>query len=141
MSQRIKCYPPKDYMIAFLSTRNIHIVEDKANVLHYFGIKFRELKHIVRSEKPDLVIINNPQFECDEEGLQRFNYVIDPVTCDKDIYNNQYVRTNCQKLCELYYRKLGLQRKMNIYYKKIEEKPETKAGEYKQKIFDLMLWK
>lgn len=141
MSQQVKCFPPKDFMIAFLATRNLKIVEDKENVLHYFGDKFRELKGIMKHDRPDLVVIHNPEFVCDEEELQRFNYVIDYVTNDKEIYINKTVKTNNFNLCQLYYRKLGLMRTMDIYYKKPEDKPESKFGIYKKFVLNKMLWK
>ena len=127
-------------MVSFQATRNVILVEDKANVLHYFGTSFRELKRMVRSEKPDLVVINSSDVDIDEEELQFCNYVIDIVTCDKDIYGNQAVNTNNAQLCQLYYRKLGLQRKMNVYYKEQEPVSEHTAGKLWLKFVKFMRW-
>jgi hypothetical protein len=140
MSQNVKCYPPKDFMIAFLATRNVRVVDDKENVLHYFGKSYRELRNIANSDKPDLVIIHNPEFICDEKDLQRFNYVVDYVSNNNEIYTTKTIKTNNFKLCQIYYRKLGLQRNIDIFYKKPEEKPSNKLDSYRKKIFEFMKW-
>ena len=128
-------------MIAFLSTRNIKVVEDKEHVLHYFGDNFRELKNIMRNDNPDLLIIHNPELNYDEEYLQKYNYVVDYVLSDKDIYQNKTVKTNNQGLCQIYYRKLNLQRSMDIFYKPIADAPVNKFDSYVKKLCALMQWK
>jgi len=141
MSQSVKVYPPKDFMIAFLSTRNVKVVEDKEHVLHYFGDSFRDLKNVMRNDKPDLLIIHNPELDYDEDYLQKYNYVIDYVLNDKDIYQNKTVKTNNQELCQLYYRKLNLQRSMDIFYRPAMDLPVNKFNSYVRRLCDLMQWK
>ena len=140
MSQRIRCYPPKDFMVSFLATRNVNIVEDKEQILHYFGSSFRELKSLIKADKPDLVIINSSDLDINEEELQFCNYVIDMVTSDKDIYQNAAVRTNCPSLCQIYYRKLDLQRRMTIFYREIQPTSSSRAGEYLNRFIKFMRW-
>jgi len=141
MSQSIRVYPPKDFFISFLATRGRQIVEDKEQVLHYFGDSERELRQLARRDHPDLVIINNPLFPVDEASLQKINYVIDPVSEDKDIYKTSEVRTNSPKLCQVYYRKLGLQKTMSIFYRPIEEQSSDRHTiRLLYKFFEFMRW-
>jgi len=140
MSQRLRCYPPKDFLIAFLATRNVNVVEDKEQILHYFGSSFKELKSLIKADKPDLVIINSPDLEINEEDLQFCNYVVDPISSDKDLYQNATVKTNNARLCQIYYRKLDLQRRMTIFYREIQPTSSSRAGEYLNRFIKFMRW-
>jgi hypothetical protein len=140
MSERIRCYPPKDFFVAFLATRNVNIVEDKEQILHYFGSSFKELKSLIKADKPDLVVINSTDLEINEEDLQFCNYVVDPVSSDKDIYQNATVRTNNARLCQIYYRKLDLQRRMTIFYREIEPTSSSRASDYLNRFIKFMHW-
>jgi len=128
-------------MVSFLATRNIKLVDEKEDVLHYFGSSYRELKSLVKADKPDLVVIHHPDFYVDEDRIQWFHYVIDPITCDNEIYLSKNIRTNNAKLCQIYYRKLGLMRTMDVFYREPKE-PASNTFEFiKNKVYSFMLWK
>ena len=140
MSQKIIVQPVEDYFIAFLSTRGINVVEEDANVIHYFGDSKRKLKKLVDDHDPDLVIIHNKNsFDKD----YKFPFALDEVTCDKDIYVPRQVITNALDLSRLHYQSLGLERQMYDLMEDIkrERKEKLKRNSSNvKKIFDIMMW-
>ena len=121
--KRIKVYPIQDYYVAFLATRGIKVVEDNEDILHYFGKSRRKLKKM--GEKSGLTIIHTPvKFD---ETKANFNYAIDYVKKDSDIYRNNTIRTNAPDLIKLYYRRLAIQKNISVYEpkEKVEKKPEV----------------
>ena len=131
---RVKVFPHKDFFIAFLATRDINVVDDRPDILHYFGNSFKEIQKLARAEKPDMVVINSP---LDIPSNAGFLYVYDPVSKDQEIYNNKAVKTNALKICKMYYGKLGIQRDINLV-ERVQK--DGYKGDFVRRIFNIMHW-
>ena len=131
---RVKVFPHKDFFIAFLATRDINVVEDRPDIIHYFGNSFKEIQKLAKAEKPDMVVINSP---LDIPSNTGFLYVYDPVSKDQDIYNNKTVKTNALKICKMYYGKLGIQREINMV-ERVQK--DGYKGDLMRRIFNIMHW-
>jgi len=140
MSARILVQPAEDYFIAFLSTRGVHVVAEKADVIHYFGTSKRKLKKLVADNDPDLVMIHNPKAF---DTKYKFPFALDPIQNDRDIYTARTVSTNSLVLSRLHYQSLGLERNMDDLLeeelKKKKEKLQINSSSVK-KVFHAMMW-
>lgn len=140
MNTRILAYPAEDYFVAFLATRGILIANENAEVIHYFGTSKRKIKKLVAEHNPDLVVIHNRQ-AYDEDF--KFPFVLDEVSCEKDIYVPRQITTNADQLAKLHYQSLGLERLVNdltpAKLKAQKEKLQINASPVKQ-IFAAMMW-
>jgi hypothetical protein len=140
MQTKVKVYPPTSFFIAFLGTRNVELVDDKAQVLHYFGNSYRELKSLVKKDSPDLVVVNsNSGFMPKDLTEVNFSFVIDTIESSSDIFKTSSIVTNSFDLCQLYYMQLALTKEVEIVYKKEKTKPIWRIGII-DKLFDIMHW-
>jgi len=140
MTTRILVNPIEDYFVAFLSTRGVHVVSEKADVIHYFGTSKRKLKRLVADNDPDLVMIHNPKAF---DKRYNFPFVLDPIGNDREIYINRTVSTNSLELSRLHYQSLGLERHMDDMLeeqlKRKKEKSQINSSSIK-KVFHAMMW-
>ena len=145
MAKRVKVYPSTDFFLAFLQARGILIVEDEPDVIHYAGTDINELKDLVAQDKPDFVVTHSIQAF---KELPDVPQVFHPVVKMSDFNTVGDVWTNNFELCRIYYRKLGLQTKINLMplTKKIV-KSEAKGYNilkeikiYSQRFKEFMLW-
>jgi hypothetical protein len=138
---KVKVYTPQVYFVAFLMTRGHSIVEDKEEVLHYFGNSLKELNSLVNQDRPDLVIINSKSFKMPKHAEDlKFNFVYDPIACETDIYKQGKIITNCLNLCQLYYSKLGLIKEIDVLFEKHEMPSSPFKNKILEKIFKIMYW-
>ena len=131
MNMRIKVYPSTDYLLAFLQRRDILIVEDDPEILHFAGTEIEDLKDLVEHDNPDFVVSHTVQaFKELPDIPQAFH----PVTKMSDFNTVGEVWTNNFELCRLYYRKLGLQTKINLMPLKALKKKEELRHDYLSKL-------
>lgn len=105
MAIRVKCYPAVDYLYAFLSTKDVLITNKHPQVLHYTGDDVKELKKIVKKDKPDLLINHSfPSFDT----VDVFQ-VYHPLKSQADLMTVKKIVTNRFMITKHYYGLLGLQ--------------------------------
>ena len=106
---RVKVWPPKDYFYSFLNTRGLLLVEDKPQILHFVKGKEKELKTLLKEDKPDLLINHAfPSF-----NLKIFQ-VYHPVQNEVELSMPKKIWTNRFSLCKTYYQRLGIQTEIEI---------------------------
>lgn len=145
MAKRVKVYPSTDFLLAFLQTRGLLIVEDEPDVLHYAGTDIKELKELIALDDPDFVVTHNIQAF---KELPEIPQVFHPVVKMSDFNTVGDIWTNNFELCRIYYRTLGLQTKINVMPlpKKIVKTPAKsynilkKIKIYSQRFKQFMLW-
>lgn len=104
---RVKIHPSIDYLNAFLQTRGFLLVDDKPNILHYTGNSIKELKSLLKKDKPDLVILHSQIFYRNlPSGVF---WVYHPFNTEKQMYATKKIYTNNYRICQLYYQRLGRQ--------------------------------
>jgi len=125
-----KVFPPKSVILDVLKNRNVRIVWEKPRVLHYCGASKRELRKLIKKEKPDLVLNHSfPSFD-----LPVFQ-VYHPIKEIGDWIKNKKVLTNCLPVAKVYYRILGIQ----VQFQEVNF-PSKKRIKFKFKFNLLSLW-
>lgn len=133
MKHRAKVYPQKDYYISFLNSRGIIIADKREHALHYFGKSNRELKSLIKKDRPDIAILHNDQLYIKEYD---FPFIYDPINTEKDIYNKSEILTNNYELAKLYYRKLALAKSIRLQEVKLTSQEKSIIS----KLIDFMVW-
>lgn len=125
MTMKIKIYPEVDFLHAFLMTRGMVLVDDSPQVLHYTGTSLKELKTLLKKDNPDLLVFHSKSFY---KFLSSFHeivfWVYQPINKEKDLYQTKTLYTNSEKLCQLYYQKLGIQADIKVIPRKKKKKRE-----------------
>jgi len=104
MALTCKVYPPKAVILNILKNRDLEIVWEYPRILHYCGSSKRELRKLLKKDKPDLLINHSfPSFD-----LPVFQ-VYHPVKEPEDWLKNKIVQTNAISVARVYYRSLGIQ--------------------------------
>lgn len=118
MALKVKCYEQLDFLYAFLQTRGFQMVNNNPTILHYTGTNPKELKRMVRKDRPDLLITHSiPAFDL-VDTIQVFH----PLKNKSDFLRVKKVLTNRVQLAKHYYEKLGLQ----VEFKLVPEKKKKK---------------
>lgn len=101
---RIKFFPQIDYFAEFLQKKNLIVGKDRPNVLHYFGSDLKELKGLIKKEKPDFLITHKIKTFKVFDVPQAFHLLNSKL----DLARGKKIYTTSLGLCNLYYQKLGL---------------------------------
>jgi len=121
---RIKVLPPKSFLISFLHTKGLLIVDDKPQILHYIGNSLKELKHLLKEDKPDLLINHSfPSFEIKDQ-IQVYH----PLKNEQELFEVKKVYTNHFGLCQFYYQRLGLQEYIVLVSSKKKKKLKVEGN-------------
>ena len=104
MALTCKIFPPKSVILDVLKNRNLEIVWENPRILHYCGDSKKELRRLLKKDKPDLLLNHSfPSFD-----LPVFQ-VYHPIKRPEDWVRNKDAKTNSLILAKTYYRSLGIQ--------------------------------
>ena len=123
---RVKIFPAVDFWVAYIQTRGFLIVDNKPNILHYTGTNEKELRDLLKEDKPDLLVMNSRFFPLSD--LNVF-WVYHLVRSYKELYRTRKIYTNNFRLCQLYFQRLGLQAEIGLIQK--PTKPAESVREIK----------
>ena len=150
MALKIKVFPVVDYLYAFIQTRGLEIVEHAPQILHYTGVSLKDLKVLLKEDKPDLLIIHSKEFYKEIESFhESVWWVYHPVRVEKDLYQTKILWTNSHTLCQAYYQKLGIQADIKVLPRKKKRtrdeikfaSPLGKIKSFWLKFCQMMYWK
>jgi hypothetical protein len=107
---KVKVTPPKLFLFSWLSTKAVKLVEEEPNILHYCGDNEGELRSLIRTDKPDLLVNHSfPSF-----NLEGTFHVYHPVKDEGGLYQAE-LWTDNEELARTYYQTLGLPIKISVY--------------------------
>lgn len=121
---RVKVSPPIDFLYSFLQTRGFLLVDDKPNILHYTGDSLKDLKSLLKEDRPDLLILHSKPFI--GQLPPDIFWVWHPIKTEKNLYHTKKLYSNSYRLCQTYYQKLGIQAEIQIFPRKKKKKDERK---------------
>lgn len=120
---RVKCVPKVNYLFNFLVAKGFLMVDENPNILHYSGTNLKELKALVKKDRPDLLITHSISVFKTLDIPQVYH----PLHQKIDLERISKIYTNKLSLCRHYYERLGLQEEIKIVpsLKKKESKWEV----------------
>lgn len=133
-----KVYPNNYDTLAIQSViqnSNIKLVESDAKVLHFCGSTIKELKEILREEKPDFLINHSFRIVPKLNMFQAYH----PIKTSEDWIRNKIVKTNNLQLAQIYYSKLGIQ----VRFKDVSKPKKERVNIFKtyyRKFIKFMKW-
>lgn len=137
---KVKVFPAVDFLVAFIQTRGFLIVNDKPNILHYTGTNEKELRSLIKEDKPDLVVLNSkyiPLLDLD------IIWVYQLARSSIEFYKTRKIYTNNFRLCQLYFQKLGKQAEICLIQKPVvKDEPRIRSvNGWLSRFFSIMEWK
>ena len=114
---RIKIFPLQSWLIAFLATRQLDIVDEDPTILHYFGNNKHEILKLKEIDGFDLIVLHmkiDTHTKTSSQFLNQFKvWIIDPSNSIKEMQRSDNpIWTNNVQLAQIYYQRLGIQRKI-----------------------------
>lgn len=122
MKYYVKVYPPLGFLYKFLVTKDIEMVDEDPMILHYTGESLKELKSLLKRDKPNL-LINHSFSSFNIKGYpQAYLYLKD----ERDLLRIGKTYTNAPKLCRLYFSQIGLQTEIISYPSMTKKRAATR---------------
>ncbi|MCK4307098.1 hypothetical protein KAW50_02600 [candidate division WOR-3 bacterium] len=135
MSIGVRVFPYNKELEEFLETKGLNTRESNVHVLHYSGNKIKELKHLLKEDKPDLLVNHSiPSFKEFNDQIQVYH----PIRTFADVIRQKKIWTNNFDLCQHYYQRLGLQKEILIIPKRQSKKREVNFQLARKKVINLL---
>lgn len=106
MALRVKVFPHTEFLEKFLKGKNLELVEEYPQILHYAGFNLKELKTVCKIDKPEFLITHNISGFKDFPATLQVYY---PLKSERELLQVRKAYTNSFKLCKHYFERIGLQ--------------------------------